>query len=87
MIRRTTNRERRQAGAMRRDTNAAAVAEEVVPVAASDPLRATSFRFPSSFVERLDEFQSSNELNPDRMSKTRIVQRAVEEYMERHSDM
>lgn len=86
MIRKMNGREQRRAGAMRREVNASAVTESVVPVhcSAIDPLRATSFRFPASFVERLDVFQRSNELNPARLSKTYIVQRAVEEYMARH---
>lgn len=46
--------------------------------------RATSFRFPVSFIDRLSAFQRSNELNPDRISKTKIVMQAVDEFIERH---
>ena len=48
--------------------------------------QATSFRFPISFIDRLDAFQRSNTLNPNRTSKTKIVMQAVEEYIDRHQN-
>ena len=74
-------------------TNDQAVSERILSRTMPDGLQmekaakktqATSFRFPISFIDRLDAFQRSNELNPDRTSKTKIVMKAVEEYIERH---
>lgn len=58
--------------------------EEFQAEKAAKKTQATSFRFPISFISRLDAFQRSNELNPDRISKTKIVMQAVDEYIERH---
>lgn len=60
--------------------------EELQAEKASKKTQATSFRFPIAFISRLDSFQRSNELNPDRISKTKIVMQAVEEYIERHQN-
>ncbi len=58
--------------------------EELQAEQAAKKTQATSFRFPVSFISRLDAFQRSNELNPNRISKTKIVMQAVDEYIERH---
>lgn len=58
--------------------------EEYQAEKAAKKTQATSFRFPISFIARLDAFQRSNTLNPERTSKTKIVMQAVEEYIERH---
>lgn len=58
--------------------------EELQAEKAAKKTQATSFRFPISFISRLDAFQRSNELNPNRISKTKIVMQAVDEYIERH---
>lgn len=58
--------------------------EELQAEQAAKKTQATSFRFPISFISRLDAFQRSNELNPNRISKTKIVMQAVDEYIERH---
>lgn len=58
--------------------------EELQAEKAAKKTQATSFRFPLAFISRLDAFQRSNELNPNRISKTKIVMQAVEEYIERH---
>ena len=60
--------------------------EELQAEKAAKKTQATSFRFPIAFISRLDSFQRSNELNPDRISKTKIVMQAVEEYIERHQN-
>lgn len=58
--------------------------EELQAEKAAKKTQATSFRFPLAFISRLDAFQRSNELNPNRISKTKIVMQAVDEYIERH---
>lgn len=58
--------------------------EELQAEQAAKKTQATSFRFPISFISRLDAFQRSNELNPNRISKTKIVMQAVDEFIERH---
>lgn len=58
--------------------------EELQAEKAAKKTQATSFRFPISFISHLDAFQRSNTLNPDRISKTKIVIKAVEEYIDRH---
>lgn len=58
--------------------------EDLQAEKAAKKTQATSFRFPISFVSRLDAFQRSNEMNPGRISKTKIVMQAVDEYIERH---
>lgn len=58
--------------------------EEFQAEKAAKKTQSTSFRFPIAFIDRLDAFQRSNELNPDRVSKTKIVMQAVDEYIERH---
>ena len=58
--------------------------EELQAEQAAKKTQATSFRFPISFISRLDAFQRSNELKPNRISKTKIVMQAVDEYIERH---
>lgn len=58
--------------------------EELQAEKAAKKTQATSFRFPISFISRLDAFQRSNELNPNRISKTKIVMQAVDEFIERH---
>lgn len=58
--------------------------EELQAEKAAKKTQATSFRFPLAFISRLDAFQRSNKLNPDRTSKTKIVMQAVDEFIERH---
>lgn len=60
--------------------------EEFQAEKAAKKTQATSFRFPISFIDRLDAFQRSNTLNPNRTSKTKIVMQAVEEYIDRHQN-
>ena len=60
--------------------------EEYQAEKAAKKTQATSFRFPISFIARLDAFQRSNTLNPNRTSKTKSVMQAVEEYIERHQN-
>ena len=60
--------------------------EEYQAEKAAKKTQATSFRFLISFIARLDAFQRSNTLNPERTSKTKIVMQAVEEYIERHQN-
>lgn len=96
MIYRPKNKKReQQAAAMGRQVNEQAVSEEVLKTpsttAASKLVKtdlvktkATSFRFPIEFIDELDTYQRSNEKNPTRKSKTKIVMQAVSEYMRRH---
>ena len=94
MINRPKNKKReQQAAAMMRQTNEQAVSEEVLKSPSPtrlNPIRikpaktkATSFRFPIEFIDELDAYQRSNDKNPTRKSKTRIIMEAVSEYMEK----
>lgn len=90
-MRNRKTKEERLAETMSVEANESAVAETILkkldePVEIEKKTKATSFRFPVSFIDKLDAFQRSNELNPARVSKTGIVMAAVTEYIERHQN-